>query len=82
MSKASEKVYVKENKHIYLFPLCFRNSHFCLQIKSNDYCNGAFVKLKYLDSYDCIFNPVYFIINLEGNHFGSKLKIPVSHQNS
>ena len=28
------------------------------------------------------FYPVHFIINLEGNHFGSRLKIPVSHQNS
>ena len=40
------------------------------------------MKLKYLNSYDCIFNPVHFIINLEGNHFRSRLKIPVSHQDS
>ena len=82
MSKTSENACVKENKHIYLFSLCFGNSHFCIQIKSDDYCDGLSAKLKYLNSYDSIFYPVHFIINLEGNHFGSRLKTPVSHQNS
>ena len=82
VSKTIEKPCVKENKHIYLFSLCFGKSHFCVQIKSNDYCDSGSAKLKYLSSYDCIFNPVHFNINLKGNHFRSWLKIPVSHQDS
>ena len=38
--------------------LCFGNSHSCFQIKSSDYRDGVSVKLKYLNSYDYIFNPV------------------------
>ena len=73
---------IKENKHAYLFSLCFGNSRSCVQIKSIDYCDGVSVKLKYLNLYDYIFNPVTFIISLEDSHFGSREKMPVSHQNS
>ena len=41
--------------------LCFGNSHSCFQIKSSDYRDGVSVKLKYLNSYNYIFNPVLFI---------------------
>ena len=42
------------------------------EIKSSDYRDGVSVKLKYLNSYDYIFNPVLFNISLEDNHFGSR----------
>ena len=38
------------------------------------------MKLKHLNS--TIFNPILFIIGLEGSHFESRESIPVSHQNS
>ena len=50
-------------------------------MKSSDYCDGVSAKLKYLNSYDCIFNPILFIISLEDNHFGFRENMPVSHQN-
>ena len=34
----------KGNKHLYLFSLCFGNSHFCVQIKSSDYFDGVSAK--------------------------------------
>ena len=73
---------IKENKHVYLFSLCFGNSRSCVQIKSSDYCDGVSVKLKYLNLYDYIFNPVPFIISLEDSHFGSRENMPASHQNN
>ena len=51
------------------------------EIKSSDYRDGVSVKLKYLNLYDYIFNPVLFIISLEDSHFGSRGYMLVSHQN-
>ena len=51
------------------------------EIKSSDYRDGVSVKLKYLNLYDYIFNPVLFIISLEDSHFGSRGNMLVSHQN-
>ena len=65
--------------HVYLLSQCFGNSHSCLQIKASDYCDGVSAELKYLNLYDCIFNPVFFIISLEGSHSQT---IFFSHQNS
>ena len=42
------------------------------ETKSSDYRDGVSVKLKYLDLYGYIFNPVLFIISLEDSHFGSR----------
>ena len=70
------------NTYLYLFSQCFGSSLSCVQIKSSDYCDDASAKLKYLNSYEYIFNPALFIINLEGRHFGSRESIPISHQNS
>ena len=56
-------------------------SHSCLQIKSSDYSDDVSVKLKYLNSYDYIFNHTLFIISLEDSHFGSRENMLVSHQN-
>ena len=61
--------------------LCFGNSHSCFKIKSSNYHNGVSVNLKYLNSYDYIFDPVLFIISLEDGHFGSRGNMLVSHQN-
>ena len=49
-------------------------------IKSSEYHDGASVKLKYLDSYNYIENPVPFIIHLEDSHFWSRQNMLVSHQ--
>ena len=61
-TKTSKAVCVKENEHVYLFSLCFcicfGNSHSCFQINLSDYRDGVSMKLKYLNSYDYIFNPV------------------------
>ena len=51
------------------------------EIKSSDYRDGVSVKLKYLNSYDYIFDHVLFIISLEDSHFGSRENMLVSHQN-
>ena len=51
------------------------------EIKSSDYCDGVSVKLKYVNLYGYIFNPVLFIISLEDSHFGSRENMLVSHQN-
>ena len=59
--------------------LCFENSHFCFQIKSSDYRDGVYVKLKDLNPCDYIFNLVLFIITLEDSHFGSRGNMFVSH---
>ena len=67
-------------KHI-IFNILW-NNHSCVQIKSSDYCDGVSAKVKYLNSYDYIFNPKLFIISLEGNHLGSRENMPVAHQNS
>ena len=61
--------------------LCFGNSYSYFQIKSSDYRDGVSVKLKYLNSYDYIFNPVLFIVSLEDSHFESRENTLVSHQN-
>ena len=50
-------------------------------IKSSEYHGGVSVKLKYLNSYDYIENPVPFIISLENSHFWSRENMLVSHQN-
>ena len=42
------------------------------EIKSSDYRDVVSVRLKYLNSYDYIENPVLFIISLEDSHFGSR----------
>ena len=53
------------------------------QIKSSDYCDGVFGRLKYPNSYDYIFNLVFFfIISLEGNHFRSSGSMSALQQNS
>ena len=78
--KEKEKEKKKGKKHVYFFSLCFGNSHFCVQIKSSDYFDGVSAKLKYLNLHDYIFNPVLFIISLEGSHFGSRESMPVSNQ--
>ena len=57
---------------------CFGNYRSCVQIKSSDYCDGESAKLKYLNSYDYIFNPMLFVLSLEGSHFGSKENMPVN----
>ena len=82
VTKTSKRVCAKDNKHVYLFSQCFGNSHSCVQIKSSDYCDGVSAKLKHLNSYDYFFNPVLFIICLEGSHFRSMESIFVSRQNS
>ena len=51
------------------------------EIKSSDYRDGVSIKLKYLNSYDYIFNPILFIISLEDRHFGSRESLLVSRQN-
>ena len=61
--------------------ICFGNSLSFFEIKSSDYRDGVFVKLKYLNSYDYIENPVLFIKSLEDSHFGSRENMLVSHQN-
>ena len=70
------------NIHLCLFSQCFGNSFSCVKIKVSDYCNGVSAELEYLSSYEYNFNPVLFIISLEGSHFGSRESIPISHQNS
>ena len=80
--KTSKKACIKVSKQLYWFSQCSRNSHSCVQIKSSDYCDGVFAKLKYLNSYDYIFNPVFFIISLEGSHFGSRENLHVWQENS
>ena len=82
MPKTRKKACVEENKHLYLFSLCFGNSHSCVQIKPSDYCDGISAKLEYLNSYDHTFNTVLFIISSEDSHFGSTENMPVSHQDS
>ena len=47
----------------------------------SDYCDGASVKLQYVNLYGYIFNPVLFNISLEDSHFGSRENMFVSHQN-
>ena len=42
--------------------------------------DGVFAKWKYINSYDYVFNPVLFVISVEGNHFGSRESMPVSQQ--
>lgn len=37
--------------------------------------------MKFLNSYDYTLNPVFFIISLQGSHFGSMESIPISRQN-
>ena len=61
--------------------LCFGNSLSFFEIKSSDYRDVVSVKLKYLNLYGYIFNPVLFIISLEDSHFGSRGNMLVSHQN-
>ena len=64
--------------------LCFGNSlsfFVFFETKSSDYRVGVSVKLKYLNSYDCIFDPVLFIASFEDSHFGSRGNMLVSHQN-
>ena len=51
------------------------------EIKSSDYRDGVSGKLKYLNSYDYISNPVLFIISLEDSHFESRENMLVSHKN-
>ena len=80
--KTNKNAFVKEIQHVYLFSLSFRNSPSCVQIKSSDYWHDSSAKLKYLHSYECIFNPVLFITSFYGSHFGSRENVPVSHQNS
>ena len=82
-TKTNKKACVKENEHVCLFSLCFSMLwKFSSEIlKSSDYRDGVSVKLKYLNSYDHIFNLVFFIISLEDSHFGSRGNMPVSHQN-
>ena len=53
--KTGKKACVKENKHVYLFYLCFGNSRSCVQVKSGDSWDGVSVKLKYCNSYDYIY---------------------------
>ena len=67
---------------MYLFSQCFENSHFCFQIKSSDYCSGISAKLKYLNSFEYIFNPMFFIVSLEESHFGYRENVLVPQQNS
>ena len=61
--------------------ICFGNSLSFFEMKSSDYCDGVSVKLKYLNSYDYIENPVLFIKSLEDSHSGSRENMLVSHQN-
>ena len=92
MPKTSKNTCVKESKYLYLYFQCNGNSHSFVQINLSDCYNGVSVKLKYLSSYDhevintlwydYIFNPVLFIISLEGSHFGYRVSMLVSHQNS
>ena len=73
---------VKASKHLCLFSQCFGNFYYCIQIESSDYYNRVSAKLKYLNSYDYDFDPVLFIISLEGSLFGARESMSVSHQNS
>ena len=50
-------------------------------IKSNDYCDSASVKLKYINSYDYNFDFVLFVVSLEDSHFECRESMLVSHQN-
>ena len=70
---------MKESKRLYLFYQCSGNSHSCVQIKSSDNCDGVSAKLMFLSSYDYTFNPLIFIISLQGSHFGSRESTPISH---
>ena len=76
----SKNACVKENKHVFF--LCTGDPLSCVQIKSSDCCDVISAKLKFLNSYDYIFNPALFIVNLESSRFGSRENIPVSQQNS
>ena len=62
--------------------MLWKFSFFFFEIKSSDFRDGVFVILKYLNSYDYIFNPILFIISLEDNHFGSRENMLDSHQNN
>ena len=62
---------------LYVF-LCFGNSLSFFELKSSDYRDSVSVKLKYLNSYDYIFNPALFIISLEDSNFGSRGNMLVS----
>ena len=74
---------VKVSNNLYLFSQCFRTSHSCFQIKSSDNnCDGVSEKLKYLNLYDHISDPMVFIITLEHRHFGSRESISATQQNS
>ena len=44
----------------------------CFQINSSYYGDGVSAKLKYLNPYDHIFNPVSFILSLEDRHIESR----------
>ena len=61
----SKNACVKENKHVFF--LCTGDPLSCVQIKSSDCCDVISAKLKFLNSYDYIFNPALFIVNLEGS---------------
>ena len=47
------------------------------EIKSSDYRDGVYVKLKYLNLYDYIFN----LVSSEESHFGFRKNMFVLHQN-
>ena len=77
-SEPYKKACLKENKHVYLFPVCFGNPNSCVHIKSSNYCDGISAKLNYLNLYDYTFNPIIFIISLEDSHFRARESIFVT----
>ena len=80
-TKTSKKACVKENEHEYLFSLFLDTLEILILIFRQSQVITVYVKLKHLNSYDYIFNPVSFIIRLEDRHFGSWGNILVSNQN-
>ena len=81
-TKTGKKSFVKNCKYLYWFSQCFGTCQSYVQINSSDYCVDASSKLKYLNSYDYVFNPVLFIVSLEGSHFWFRESMSLSHQDS
>ena len=70
------------SRHLCSFYQCFGNSRSCVQIKSIYYCNNLSVKLKYLNSYDYIFHPMFSIKSWKGSNSRCRESMSVSYQNN
>ena len=74
-----KKTCVTESKHLCLYSRYSGDFHSSVQIKSSNNCDDVSAKMKFLNSYDYTFNPL-FSYNLQGYRFGSSESIPISHQ--